>query len=112
MPSRAFGVVGGRYLRSALRSMPGGRRAADRARRRRWRHRFLGVCLIAAVVGWPVMRASAATADPPPPTGLSAVAAGSSQISLSWTAPVKSDWQPLLYKYNIYKGTSSGGESL
>jgi hypothetical protein len=110
MPGRAFGVFGGRYLRSALRSMPGGRRAADRARRRRWRHRFLGVCLVAAAVGWPVMRAGAATAGPPAPTGLSAAAVGSSQISLSWTAPVTSGLQPS--QYNIYKGTSSGSESL
>ena len=109
MPGRDFGVADGACLRSAPRSMPDGRRAADPARRRRWRHRLLGVCLLAALVGWPARLAGAATADPPAPTGLSAAAAGSSQISLSWTTPVAPGWQP--FQYNIYEGTSSGGES-
>lgn len=109
MPGCAFGVADGRRLRSATRSVRGGRRAADPAGRRRWLQRLRGVCLIAAVVSWPATVAGAATGDPPAPTGLSA-AAGSSQISLSWTAPATSDWQP--FQYNIYAGTSSDGESL
>jgi len=109
MPGRAFGAAGGRCIRSAGGSIPAGRRAADPAGRRRWLRRLPGVCLIAAMVGWPATLASAAT-SPPPPTGLSAAAAGSSQISLTWTAPAKSGSQ--LSQYSIYEGTSPGGESL
>jgi cytoskeletal protein RodZ len=110
MPGWVFGVAGGRCLRSAPRSMPGRRRAADPARRRRWLHRLLELCLVAAVVGWPTMLAGAAVAgDPPAPTGLSAAAAGSSQISLTWTAPPP---DTSLSEYRIYAGTSSGEESL
>ena len=55
------------------------------------------------------MLASAATSGPPAPTGLSATATSSSQISLSWTAPAA---RISPSQYNIYAGTSSGGESL
>src|SRR5215831_8997673 len=110
MPGRAFGAAGRRRIRSAVRSVPGGGHAADPAGRPRWRQCLLGVCLIAAVVGWPATLASAAANDTPPPTRLSAAAAGSSQISLAWTAPAASDWQPS--RYNIYEGTSPGGVSL
>jgi hypothetical protein len=54
------------------------------------------------------MLASAATSGPPAPTGLSATATSSSQISLSWTAPAA---RISPSQYNIYAGTSSGGES-
>jgi Fibronectin type III domain len=62
-------------------------------------------------VGGPATLASAATRTGfPAPTGLSATAAGSSQISLAWTAPAAPlGWQVL--QYNIYQGTISGGES-
>ena len=78
--------------------------------RRRWLQRLLGACLAAAVMSWPATLASAAVADPPPvPTGLSATAEGTSQISLSWTSPATAAWQP--GQYNIYEGTSPGHES-
>lgn len=77
---------------------------------RRWVWRLLGACLTAAVVGWPATLASAATSDAPVPGGLSAAVQGSSQISLSWASPATDGWQPS--QYNIYEGTSSGGERL
>jgi hypothetical protein len=77
---------------------------------RRWLRHLLGACLTAAVVGWPATLASAATSTPPVPRGLSAAAQGRSQISLSWTSPATDGWQPS--EYNIYEGTSSGGERL
>jgi Fibronectin type III domain len=77
---------------------------------RRWLRHLLGACLTAAVVGWPATLASAATSTPPVPSGLSAAAQGRSQISLSWTSPATDGWQPS--QYNIYEGTSSGGERL
>ena len=112
MPGRAFGVAGCHGIRSARRSASAGRSAADPARRQGWLRRLLGVCLVAAVVDWPATLASAATSTGfPAPTGLSATAAGSSQISLAWTAPAAPlGWQIL--QYNIYEGTISGGESL
>jgi Fibronectin type III domain len=70
---------------------------------RRWPWPLLGVCLIAAVVGWPATLPSASSQSPPPsPTGLTATPAGSSQVSLSWTAPGGSPSQ-----YYIDTGTSS-----
>jgi fibronectin type III domain protein len=70
---------------------------------RRWPWPLLGVCLIAAVVGWPATLPSASSPSPPPaPTGLTATPAGSSQVSLSWTAPGGSPSQ-----YYIDAGTSS-----
>jgi Fibronectin type III domain len=66
---------------------------------------LLGACLIAAVVSWPRTFVSASSGDLPP-TLLKVTAVGSSQISLSWTAPDASPSQ-----YNIYEGTRSGGES-
>ena len=107
-PGSAFGVTGGRRIRSASGSISGSRRTAAAARPR-WLRRLLGVCLVAAAVGWPATLASAATSGPPAPTGLIAAAAGDSQISLSWTAPASGS-SPI--QYNIYEGTSSGGESL
>jgi Fibronectin type III domain len=77
---------------------------------RRWLRHLLGACLPAAVVGCPATLASAATSDAPVPGGLSAAAQGSSQISLSWASPATDGWQPS--QYNIYEGTSSGGERL
>src|SRR5262249_53148868 len=105
MPGRAFGVAGGRCIRPAGGSVPGARRAADPAGRRRRRQRLLGACLIAAVAG-----GSAATSGLPAPTGLTAAAAGSSQISLTWTAPVAVKGTPVV-GYKIYAGTSPGGEA-
>ena len=110
-PGRVFGVADGHCIRSAGRPASAGRCAADPARRRRWPRRLLGACLVAAVVGGPATLASAATSTGfPAPTGLSATATGSSQISLAWTAPAAPlGWQ--IFQYNIYEGTISGGES-
>jgi subtilisin-like proprotein convertase family protein len=47
---------------------------------------------------------------PGPPTGLSAVA-GNGQVFLTWAAPGSSGGSAAT-SYNIYKGTSSGGETL
>src|SRR5215468_12270340 len=110
MPGRAFGVAGGRCIRPAGGSVPGARRAADPAGRRRRLQRLLGACLIAAVVGLPSTLASAATSGLPAPTGLTAAAAGSSQISLTWTAPVAVKSASVI-GYKIYAGTSPGGEA-
>lgn len=62
------------------------------------------------MVGWPTTLASAATSDAPVPGGLHVTAVGSSQITLSWILVETSGWQPS--QYNIYEGTSRGGESL
>ena len=51
-----------------------------------------------------------AYANPPSsPTGLTAKAVSSSQISLSWTAPSNDGGSPIT-GYGIYRGTTSGGE--
>ena len=76
--------------------------------RRRWLQRLAGACLAAAVLSWPAAQASAGNAGPPVPTNLNVTATGSSQVSLSWIAP-NSRIAPS--QYNIYEGTSSGGES-
>jgi fibronectin type III domain protein len=47
---------------------------------------------------------------PAPPTGLTATTAGSSRISLSWTAPAAPAGASVA-GYKIYAGTSPGGES-
>jgi hypothetical protein len=79
--------------------------------RRRWLQRLLGTCLAAAVLGWPATYASAAAAPVlPPPTGLTATAADSSQITLSWTAPTPPSGYTVS-GYAIYAGTSPGAES-
>ena len=79
--------------------------------RRRWLRRLLGACLAAALLSWPATLAEASVAvSLPPPTGLNVTAANGSQVSLSWTAPTA----PKGYAvsgYEIYAGTSSGGES-
>jgi predicted phage tail protein len=106
-------------------------RVANR-RLRRW----LGICLIAIVAGWPAMLAGSSVAGPPasgppasgpayvltafagpqarvinpgPPTGLTA-AGGNAQVTLSWTAPA-SDGGAAIIDYDVYLGTGSGGES-
>lgn len=76
--------------------------------RRRWLQRLLGACLAAAVLSWPAALAQASVAGPPAPANLSVTATGSSQVSLSWTAPIAPNAPS---QYNIYAGTSSGGES-
>jgi Fibronectin type III domain len=56
-----------------------------------------------ATQGMPV---GVAATPPGPPTGLTAVAAGTTQVALSWTAPVATGGSPLTL-YRIYEGTSS-----
>jgi Fibronectin type III domain len=65
-----------------------------------------------AIHSLPSSELSAATGSPtlPAPTGLTATAAGSSQIRLSWTAPAATAGASLT-GYKIYDGTSSGAES-
>src|SRR2546426_359209 len=48
--------------------------------------------------------------SPQPPTGLTATAASSSQISLSWTAPTDNGGSPIT-GYKIYRFTSSGTDT-
>jgi Fibronectin type III domain len=78
--------------------------------RRRWMLRLLGACLTAAVLSWPTALASAATGDDPAPTGLSATAEGSSQITLRWNEPTPTP-SVVVTGYEIYRGTSPGQES-
>jgi fibronectin type 3 domain-containing protein len=47
--------------------------------------------------------------NPGPPTGLTATA-GNAQVSLAWTAPAE-DGGAAIIGYNVFVGTSSGGES-
>ena len=49
-------------------------------------------------------------AAPPAPTGLAATAASSSEIDLSWVAPT-APFGSTLTGYDVYQGTSPGGES-
>ena len=52
---------------------------------------------------------TAATTKPGPPNGLTA-SPGNGQVTLSWTAPA-SDGGAAISGYEIYRGTSPGGES-
>ena len=51
----------------------------------------------------------AGSIDPAPPTGLMA-AGGDGQVSLTWSAPA-ADGGPAVTGYDVYEGTSSGGEA-
>ena len=53
---------------------------------------------------------AALAAAPPAPTGLAATAASSSEIDLSWDAPTAPSGSTLA-GYDVYQGTSPGGES-
>lgn len=92
---------------SATRPELDGQPSADPGRRRsRW-HALAGPCLAVVLLSWPL--SLAARAFLPPPVGLSATVPGGSEVVLKWTAPEQS--KSILLGYNIYEGTSPGGES-
>jgi Fibronectin type III domain len=105
----------------ALAGRPGpGRRGTAAPGRRGPRWSVLArVCLAAALLAGTLaftsspsesatqgMPVGVAATPPGPPTGLTAVAAGTTQVALSWTAPVATGGSPLTL-YRIYEGTSS-----
>jgi fibronectin type 3 domain-containing protein len=82
--------------------------------------------LVAIIAGWPALLPGtggpgvsfvltamqgrqARILNPGPPTGLTATA-GNAQVSLAWTAPAE-DGGAAIIGYNVFVGTSSGGES-
>ena len=108
---------------------------ALRRARRRLALGLTAAALIAVMASWPAMLGAAGTSparvgpsgagaslvltamvgpqarvlNPGPPTGLSA-SAGNGQVTLSWKAPVE-DGGSAIAGYDVYEGTSSGGES-
>src|ERR1700761_3749547 len=90
---------------------------------RRWVAAMAGTFLAVFLAGWPVLAGAPGTPvtltavqakqarilAPGAPTGLAATA-GQGTISLSWTAPA-SDGGAAISGYDIYEGTSAGGES-
>src|SRR6185437_9746410 len=80
----------------------------DRAGRRALAGLGLAFALSAGVTG--TANAIAAPPRPPAPTGLTATAAGGSAVNLTWGAPTAPAGLALL-SYDVYRGTSSGGES-
>src|SRR6204780_5313656 len=108
---------------------------AFRRARRRLALGLTAAALIAIMASWPAMLGAAGTSparvgpsgagaslvltamvgpqarvlNPGPPTGLSA-SAGNGQVTLSWKAPVE-DGGSAIAGYDVYEGTSSGGES-
>jgi predicted phage tail protein len=97
-----------------------------RSRRRRWTATLAATFLAAIIAGGPTLLAGqggpgvsfvltamqgsqARILNPGPPTGLTATA-GNAQVSLAWTAPVE-DGGAAIIGYNVFLGTSPGGES-
>ncbi|MGN6681646.1 MAG: fibronectin type III domain-containing protein [Streptosporangiaceae bacterium] len=91
---------------SATRPEPGGQLSADPGRRRSWWNALGGPCLAVVLLSWHISLAASVL---PPPSGLTATAAGGSQVNLKWTAPKQG--KLILLGYKIYEGTSPGGES-
>ena len=115
-------------LRYARRCRPGpGRSALTRVMRRagrRWLLAVAGTFLAGVLAGWPALAGAGPrpaitftavqapqvrVLPPGAPTGLAAVA-GNGKVSLSWSAPA-SNGGSAISGYDIYRGTSSGGES-
>jgi titin len=62
------------------------------------------------------LRAAVASGNPPPPVApgapnLTAASAGNASVALTWSAPASDGGSPIS-GYQIWRGTSSGGESL
>ena len=124
---------------AAVPGQPASRRARTAAPGRRWLTTVAGTCLAAVLAGWAAMLAGQGPAsggvtappgtlqpgvsvvltaarepqarilNPGAPTGLSATA-GNGQVTLSWNAPA-SDGGAAIIGYDVYRGTSSRGES-
>jgi subtilisin-like proprotein convertase family protein len=73
---------------------------------------FFEVTAVNGVGEGPVSNEASATPATVPgaPTALTATF-GNAQVALSWTAPTSNGGDPII-SYNIYEGTSSGGETL
>jgi len=105
---------------------PGPASATARRRPRQWLVTLAAAFLVAIIAGWPALLPGtggpgvsfvltamqgrqARILNPGPPTGLTATA-GNAQVSLAWTAPAE-DGGAAIIGYNVFVGTSSGGES-
>ena len=97
-------------IRNQVRPGPGRRCGADRGRRlSRW-YPLAGLSLTFALFcGLTVVANAAINYLPPAPTGLTADAASSSEVGLTWDAPTAPRGLTLT-GYDVYQATSSGGE--
>lgn len=81
------------------------------ASRRPWRTWVAASVLAVVMLAGRSVQADAAFL-PPAPAGLVATAVGSSEVDLTWNAPLASAPSGLqLLGYDVYQGTSSGGEA-
>ena len=100
-------------IRNQVMPRTGRRGGGDHGRRMpRRSYALAGLCLTFALSCGVTGAANAAVAAsaPPAPTGLAATAAGSSEVDLTWTAPTAPSGLTLA-GYDVYQGTSPGGES-
>jgi Fibronectin type III domain len=90
---------------------PGSRCRADRGGRMSRRYALAWLCLtLALFCGLTGVANAVNFFAPPAPTGLTAGAAGSSGVDLTWDAPTAPPGFTLT-GYDVYQGTSPGGES-